>query len=166
MTNREFFACRWQAEYSAFVSVMRALAKDRLDYRPHQQSPSAAELVWILVRDARLASELVDAGEIRWVEIPPRANLDEMICAYQRHHAALAYRLEKLDDMGWEQPGKLFADGRLIVESTLGGLLWLLLFDGIHHRGQLTAYITPMGGKMLSLYRASAANHDDRLEEG
>jgi uncharacterized damage-inducible protein DinB len=34
--------------------------------------------------------------------------------------------------------------------------MWLALFDAVHHRGQLTTYIRPMGGKVPSVYGPSA----------
>jgi uncharacterized damage-inducible protein DinB len=34
-------------------------------------------------------------------------------------------------------------------------MLWGLLFDAVHHRGQLSAYIRPMGGKVPSIYGPS-----------
>lgn len=35
-------------------------------------------------------------------------------------------------------------------------MLWGFLFDMVHHRGQLSAYIRPMGGKVPSIYGPSA----------
>ena len=32
----------------------------------------------------------------------------------------------------------------------------MLFFDAIHHRGQLSAYLRPMGGKVPSIYGPSA----------
>ena len=43
-----------------------------------------------------------------------------------------------------------------LLKDTVGGLLWLALFDAVHHRGQLTTYIRPMGGKVPSVYGPSA----------
>ena len=34
MTTREFYVQRQKAEYEAFVKVLKALAADRLDYKP------------------------------------------------------------------------------------------------------------------------------------
>jgi uncharacterized damage-inducible protein DinB len=31
-------------------------------------------------------------------------------------------------------------------------MLWFFLFDVIHHRGQLSTYIRPMGGKNPAIY--------------
>src|SRR5689334_7291005 len=41
-------------------------------------------------------------------------------------------------------------------QGHVGGLLWIALFDAVHHRGQLSAYIRPMGGKVPSIYGPSA----------
>lgn len=93
---------------------------------------------------------------MRWIDAASERTLDEMVGAFQRHHAALAHRLEALDDGGWQRTGKFFENGHLIIEATMGELLWLFLFDAIHHRGQLSTYIRPMGGKVPSIYGPSA----------
>ena len=35
-------------------------------------------------------------------------------------------------------------------------MLWGFLFDAIHHRGQLSSYLRPMGAKVPSIYGPSA----------
>jgi uncharacterized damage-inducible protein DinB len=45
--------------------------------------------------------------------------------------------------------------GKAYPPMPLGAFLWMLLFDAIHHRGQLSAYIRPMGGKVPGVYGAS-----------
>ena len=37
----------------------------------------------------------------------------------------------------------------------ISGFLWMFFFDAIHHRGQLSTYIRPMGGKVPSIYGPS-----------
>ena len=37
----------------------------------------------------------------------------------------------------------------------MGDFLWYLFFDAIHHRGQLSTYIRPMGGQVPSIYGPS-----------
>jgi hypothetical protein len=36
--------------------------------------------------------------------------------------------------------------GKLMKSAPFGETAWDFLFDAIHHRGQLTAYLRPMGG--------------------
>ena len=114
MTNREFFVKRWTGEYPAFVKVMKALPKDRLDYRPHARSRSAAELVWLLTLKEAAGSALIDTGRIDWKEPPPPppGSLEEMIAAFERAHAELATRLGKLDEAAWDRKAALSLHGR------------------------------------------------------
>jgi uncharacterized damage-inducible protein DinB len=156
MTNREFFIQRWEQEYPAFVRVFRALPADRLDYRLHPRSRSAAELLWVLVQEEKVCSELIDTGKIDWRETPPPQSLNEVIAAYERHHDDLAARLKQLNDAAWERKGRFIEDGHLVMEAPIGEILWLFLFDAVHHRGQLSTYIRPMGGKVPSIYGPSA----------
>jgi uncharacterized damage-inducible protein DinB len=46
-------------------------------------------------------------------------------------------------------------DGKLYREAPVGELLWYIFFDAIHHRGQLSTYIRPMGGQVPSIYGPS-----------
>ncbi len=47
-------------------------------------------------------------------------------------------------------------DGKVLWTDTLENMVWGFLFDMVHHRGQLTAYIRPMGGKVPAIYGPSA----------
>jgi hypothetical protein len=62
--------------------------------------------------------------------------------------------------MGKQGPffGHFLVTGNLAWEAPLGELLWFMFFDAIHHRGQLSTYIRPMGGKVPSIYGPSGDN--------
>ena len=51
MTNLEFCIARRKAETPAFVRVLKAIPKDRTDYRPDPKSRTAAELAWLLAAE-------------------------------------------------------------------------------------------------------------------
>jgi uncharacterized damage-inducible protein DinB len=163
LSNRDFFIRRWQMEYLAFVHVCNALPADRLDYRPHSASRSAGELVALLVSLERSCVELCATGRgsynssLRLHPKPDAAALKDMVASYEAHHHALAAKLESLDDDTWNRPAWLTrGEQEIILRDSLGGLLWTALFDGVHHRGQLSTYIRPMGGKVPSIYGPSA----------
>ena len=76
---------------------------------------------------------------------------------YEKAHADLAPRLKKLDDATWnERPTQFLADGQLGFEAVMGHMFWVGLFDAIHHRGQLSVYLRPMGGTVPSIYGPTA----------
>jgi len=45
---------------------------------------------------------------------------------------------------------------RSIMKAPRQVMAWILLFDAIHHRGQISTLIRPMGGKVPSIYGPSA----------
>lgn len=157
MTNREFFIQRWEEEHPIFLRVFRALPKDKLDYRPHSRSRSAAELVWLLVLEEQACVEWIETGAVEWKETPPPAKLDDIVAAYEKAHAELGKRLRSVDERSWEQKKvKLLVGGQVAYEETLSAMFWGTLFDAVHHRGQLSVYLRPMGGKVPSIYGPSA----------
>jgi len=162
MTNREFFIRCWEDEYPVFLKTLRAVPADRWGYRPHPNSRTAADLVWLQVTEKRCWFEFLETGQINW-ELPPiNMNLAEMIAAYQRAHEELAPQLRKIDDFSWEhKPTQFIVDGKVCFETSMGHMFWLGLFDAIHHRGQLTVHIRPMGGKVPAIYGPSA---DDEVD--
>ena len=162
LSNREFFIQRWEQEYPAFVRVFKALPANHLDYRPHLRSRSAEELVALLVSAQQSCIELCKSRKsmysgLRWQESGGFGTLAEMIAAYERDHHTLARQLRTLDDNGWNHQAWLIRGAEeILLKDTVGGLLWIALFDFVHHRGQLSTYIRPMGGKVPSVYGPSA----------
>jgi uncharacterized damage-inducible protein DinB len=168
LSNREFFLQRWQQEYPAFVRVFQALPADGLDYRPHPRSRSAGELVALLVFAQQSSIELCRSRKslysgLRWQEPSRFGPLPDMISAYERDHQALASELRSLDDYGWQHQAWLIEGTKeILLKDTVGGLLWIALFDSVHHRGQLSTYIRPMGGRVPSIYGPSGDEEGER----
>jgi uncharacterized damage-inducible protein DinB len=155
MTVREFLESRHKAEHPVFAKVLKALPKERFDYRPHERSPSAAEIVWTLAREAKACCELIDSGQVNWTAQPPPADPEALLSAFETQYAALDERISRLSESSWQNKAKLLIEGQLFREAPVGEFLWYLFFDAIHHRGQLSAYIRPMGGQVPAIYGPS-----------
>jgi uncharacterized damage-inducible protein DinB len=162
LSNREFFIRRWEQESTGFVQVLRALPADQLDYRPHPRSRSAREIATLLVSIQQSCIDLCTSQRssyntsMRWHPVDRPATAEEMIAAFELHSRALAETLHNLDDGIWNhQAWMVVGTQEILLKDTVGGLLWLALFDAVHHRGQLTTYIRPMGGKVPGVYGPS-----------
>ena len=138
-----------------FPESAESASPERFDYRPHERSPSAAEIVWTLTREAKACCELIDSGQVNWAPQPAPADPQAILSAFQTQYAALDERIDRLNESTWQNKTKLFIDGQLFREAPLGEFLWYLFFDAIHHRGQLSTYIRPMGGQVPSIYGPS-----------
>lgn len=158
MTLREFLQHRWTAERPAFQRVVHAMPLAQFAYSPHERSPSAAQIVWTLALEAKVCSELIDTGQSNWEPDPPSADSNTIVYTFERQTADLGERIGRLDETAWESKARFLVHGNVAREAPLGDLLWFMFFDSIHHRGQLSTYIRPMGGKVPSIYGPSGDN--------
>ena len=139
------------------MAVLKALPPGRLDYRPDPKARTAAELAWVLAAEEAALVSLLDTGTVEWKDEPPPARVEEIVAAFERSAAGVNERLERLDEAGWEKKGRfLMGEGVRPGRTRIGQFVWGFLFDAIHHRGQLSTYLRPMGGKVPSIYGPSA----------
>ncbi len=154
MTNREFhLQCR-KNETLAFHRVINAMPHDQYHYTPHEKSQSAERIVKTLIGEANACSTLIDTGQLSFAP-PPDMPPAKMIEAFEQAWDTLLKKIEGLDEAGWNKTARFVVDGQVRMEQPLSGFLWLFFFDAIHHRGQLSTYIRPMGGKVPSIYGPS-----------
>ena len=156
MTLLEFCIERRKAELPAFVRVLKAVPNDKRDYRPDPKGRTAAELAWMLAQSEAAIVTLLDTGTIEWAATPPPARVEEIVASFERDAANVNERLGRMDEAGWRKRGQFLMGGSVVWEDAVGPMVWGFLFDSIHHRGQLTTYLRPMGGKVPSVYGPSA----------
>lgn len=156
MSTREFCLERRKAELPAFTKVLKAVPQGRRDYRPAPQSRTAAELAGLLTASESALVNLLDTGTVLWKEQPPAATMADIVAAYERNAQAVNERLARLDEKGWMRKGKFVLEGAPPWEDTIENFVWGMLFDSVHHRGQLSTYLRPMGGKVPAIYGPSA----------
>ena len=155
MTSREFYLERRRAENPVFLRLIKALPPDRLDYRPHERSPSAEQIMWTMTKELRSCLDVVTQNKTEWTTEPPPP-FAEMLGLFEQWSGELADYVEKMDEASWNRVAQFYVNGAVVSERPVGQFLWFILFDGIHHRGQLSAYLRPMGGKVPAIYGPSA----------
>jgi uncharacterized damage-inducible protein DinB len=154
MTVREFYLESRKHELPKFQNVLHAMPKDQFAYKPHDKSPSAEQIVWTIVNETISCKGLVDTGELHF-DRQPAPPPDTMIAIFNDAYAALTDRVSKMSEADWNKTGKFMMGGRVAMEQPVGHFLWMFHHDMIHHRGQLSTYIRPMGGKVPSIYGPS-----------
>jgi len=156
MSTREYFLQRWEAELPAFGKVLRAVPEGQLGYRPHERSAAAGMLAWQLAEEQKQLVELVKKGELKFEITPHPTTVADIVAAWDKATAELRDALKLADDAKWAGSASLLMDGGGKWTESLENMCWGYLFDMVHHRGQLSAYLRPMGGKVPSIYGPSA----------
>lgn len=156
MNIREHFTSQFKKERRIFTNVIRALPNDKLDYKPHEKNSSAGDIAWFLVLELRTLVDLIRNLEHNWERPPTPKSVDALVTEYDKAADDMEKALSTTDDARWQQECKMYFGGKLMKAAPLGETIWDFFFDAIHHRGQLTAYLRPMGGKVPSTYGPTA----------
>ncbi len=155
-TVRTLFAESFRAERPKFLRVFEAVPPGEAAYKPHPKSNSAADLVWLIASEWGDACALIDRGRVDYAPRPAPSDVRASAAEFEKNAAAIEKRLDGLDDQAWEKKAQFCMDGNVAWEAPLGDMLFGFLFDAIHHRGQLSTYLRPMGAKVPSIYGPSA----------
>jgi uncharacterized damage-inducible protein DinB len=155
VTNREFFLHISADEHPRFVRTLEATPSADLDFRPHPRSRSAYELIGHLIGHEQDLLELAESGTVNHRMQVPFSGIADAVKIYSDAHRALGPALAAVSEDAWGSLGKFMVQGNVIMEAPRRDLAWMILLDAIHHRGQLSTYLRPMGGTVPSIYGPS-----------
>jgi uncharacterized damage-inducible protein DinB len=156
MDHKAFFLKYWEKEGPATRKVIDRIPEDRSDYRADPKARTARELAWLIVREEAALVDGLEKGTFEWVEVPAPGSMGAIVAEYDRQRDALTKRLHAIDESRWSEQLPFLFDGKEVMRETAYDMAWGFLHDQIHHRGQLSTYLRPMGAKVPSIYGPSA----------
>lgn len=142
-----------QEEFSTTKRVLAAVLDERSDYRPDPKSRTARELAWHIVDTEIQFFDAISRGSFSADQEAPNPTKDmgEMIAHYETNFKA---GVEKINQMSGEQLASTINFFGIAEFPAVTYLTWLSNHS-IHHRGQLSAYLRPMGSKVPAIYGPS-----------
>ncbi len=155
MHDLAFYQERFRIEAELTRSVLERLPTTMLDYRPHPRAPSAGDLFWTIVRGLKIRLDIVTAYESDGPPAEVSPPYHEMLASYLALTQRIADELGTVDERRWEAKAQFRMNGRVALDWPVRDILWMFHFDVIHHRGQLTTYLRPMGTRVPSIYGRS-----------
>jgi DinB family len=158
MTDREFFIKIIDDELPRFDRLFRAIPSQNTDYRPDPKSKTAIELAVYVAIEASSVVEILKTSKVDFGKLsrPDWKTAEEAAENFSKFLSEAKNIAAKLTEADWQSPAQMFAGTKMEWETSKGQMVWSLLLDFIHHRGQLSTYIRPMGGKVPSIYGPSA----------
>lgn len=158
MSEKQKFQEAWDKESATTLKVLRAYPEDKTDLRPHPSSRSAKDLAWAFVFDGVAGSQAVQ-GEMKF----PPPNMPEipsswkaMISEVEKALKVMSDRVRKVDDAQLNTTVKFVTGPKQMSDLRRMDVLWFLLNDTIHHRGQFSVYLRMAGGQVPAIYGPSA----------
>ena len=158
MTNKEFFEKTLKEEIPRFDKVFKAMPEKLKDWRAHPKNRNTEEIMTVVVNDAMSMPVILETGEFDFGEedaAHKSKSTSEMTEELKENLESTAKLASKMSDEEWDEPAKLLMNGKSMWEATRGEAAWGVIFDMIHHRGQLSTHIRPQGGKVPAIYGSS-----------
>lgn len=152
----DFLLSDFQFEMGSTIRVLEAVPGNRLDFTPSPSSMTALALMRHIVLEDEWFLKSIADGKFA----PPPDGSDacgimnpaDAVARYKKGMPAALDRVRALS------PEKLTAilDLMGMIQAPVVNFLALALRHSVHHRGQLSTYIRPMGGKVPGIYGPSA----------
>jgi uncharacterized damage-inducible protein DinB len=141
-------------EYRTTKAVLQAIPADKGDYRPDPCARSAMELArHIVVAENRfLETVLTGVFDVNAAALPATVKTPGDIAAWYAEN--FERNFEALSKASSEQLSKI-VDFRGIFQRPAVFFLQLAMVHSVHHRGQLSTYLRPMGAKVPAIYGES-----------
>ena len=85
MDSKDAFLRIWERESQTTIRVFKAFPRDRLEFKPHEQSRSARDLAWQCVVDEGVIGMIEDQNDLRNAPTgkPPPQTMEEIVAAYE-----------------------------------------------------------------------------------
>lgn len=150
MDEKSLFTKFWTNESKTTRKVLGKIPEGS-DYRPDLKSRTAQEIAWQIVCEEKMIIEALENGKAEWAPPPMPRTMKEVIDAYATQSEEITQRWKALPPERWD--GKLEFFGN---ERPASPMAWGFLFDIVHHRGQISTYLRPMGSTVPQIYGPSA----------
>lgn len=149
MDEHALFTRFWEHETHTTRNVIARIPENN-DYRPDPKSRTAREIAWQIVCEERLIIAALETGSMTWNPGVIPETMQEVLEIYERESAETVRRWKALSSERWNGSLEFFGHPR-----PASAMAWSFLFDLVHHRGQISTYLRPMGSTVPQIYGPS-----------
>ena len=140
-------------EHRITKAVIEAMPADKLDYRPDENAKSALELAWHIAMVEIMLMDGVIAGQFGPGQpMPETIKTPADLSAW--YVETFAARQDAINKMSGDELIKI-VDFHGVFHLPAVMYLGFVMHHTVHHRGQLSVYLRPMGGKVPAIYGES-----------
>ena len=152
----EIYLPQIRNEHKTTRRVIEAVPADKCGWKPDPKSKSALELAWHIASSECFFMNGIALGKYEQTgdgSMPATIKTPaDVLKWYDENHAKAISQLAPLKGDSLTRPIKFFGMFTFPAIAYAG----LMCSHSIHHRGQLSSYVRPMGGKVPSIYGPSA----------
>lgn len=141
-------------EHRVTRTVIEAIPLDKGDYRPDEISKSALELAWHIAASEMRFLEAIAAGRFDFTPRPRPESIKNSADLAHWYADNFETRIDALTKLAPEQLSRTI-DFRGMFQMPAVMYLAFMSNHSVHHRGQLSMYLRPMGARVPAIYGES-----------
>ena len=152
----DFLIAEYENEIQATLRVIEAVPTNRLDYRPDAKAKTGLGLVRHITLEDEWILNCIANGV--FTTPPDDSDACEIMSpadAVARYKQKVPAALNRVRALSGEQLVNVI-DLMGMIQLPAVNLVSLAVKHSVHHRGQLSTYLRPMGGKVPGIYGPSA----------
>jgi uncharacterized damage-inducible protein DinB len=143
-------------EHATTLKVMRAYPASESELRPHPTSRSARELAFVFTLNEGMIATVLSGP----LQFPPQfpstpATWEGVIDAFEQTHTKAVDIVQGTPEDQLMESVTFPIGKNQMADVPKMQVLWMMLMDQVHHRGQLSVYLRKTGSKVPSIYGPS-----------
>ena len=156
MSEKEMFINTWEREFGTTLKILGQLPADKGDFRPAAaKTRSAKELAAVFIQELGVVDGVVKGKVEFGAGIPTFATYADLLKAYENTSKASMDKVKGMSEADWNAKITIPVGPKQMGEVRRADMLWLMLMDSVHHRGQFSIYLRLVGAKVPSIYGPS-----------
>jgi uncharacterized damage-inducible protein DinB len=152
----DFLVADYTQEMESTLRVLAAVPNDRLDYKPDAKAKTGLGLLrHLALEDAWVLNSIANGAFANPPDDSDACGVMNSADAVARYKQSMPPALDRIRAMSGEQLLQII-DLMGMVQMPAVNFVSLAVKHSVHHRGQLSTYLRPMGGKVPGIYGPSA----------
>ena len=157
MSEKDILLNLWKRESPVTVKVLKAFPADKGDWKPHDKSRTAKQLAWVIAGEEVVFVDGALTGTVDFSKMPDEpGTYAEVVTKYEAMNKDAIGKIVGASEEDLMKMTQFPTGPKTMGELRRIDLLWMMILDSIHHRGQFSVYVREAGGMVPSIYGPSA----------
>jgi uncharacterized damage-inducible protein DinB len=155
---KQQFAEAFAREHATTRRVLHAMPASKSEFKPYAEAPVARVVAAIFSQGQWGIAQAMN-GEWTW---PPKGkpgatdSYEDVLAMFDATGAAATGAIAAAADSRLDAMVPFIRGPKRVGEIPVSELIWFMLLDGVHHRGQFSVYLRAAGEKVPSIYGPTA----------
>ena len=156
MTEKDMFLNAWQREFGTTMKILKQLPADKASFKPAaEKTKSAKDLATVFIQELGVADGVVKGKIDFGGPMPSFATYADVLNMYESTFKSMVPKVQGMSEADWNAKITAPVGPKQMGEVRRADMLWLMLMDSVHHRGQFSVYLRLVGAKVPSIYGPS-----------